>query len=106
MSRLIERVIIDVPSHKLVRLKMPPDQHRGTLCDDVACDVPTWGDVEWSPDGIAPCVVSTSRNHKQEMAAARPDTSTGEVREVMGETVPKFYESGNEKSTALLAKIE
>jgi hypothetical protein len=49
---MIERVVIDVPTKKLVRLKMPPDQHRGTLCDDVACDVPTWGDVEWSPDGL------------------------------------------------------
>jgi dipeptidyl aminopeptidase/acylaminoacyl peptidase len=93
---MIERVIIDVPSHKLVRLKMPPDQHRGTLCDDVACDVPTWGDVEWSPDGSHLAFVSTSRNHKQEWLR-EADTSTGEVREVMGETVPKFYESGNEK---------
>ena len=93
---MIERVVIDVPSHKLVRLKMPPDQHRGTLCDDVACDVPTWGDVEWSPDGLHLAFVSTSRDHKQEWLR-EADTSTGEVREVMGETAPKFYESGNEK---------
>jgi dipeptidyl aminopeptidase/acylaminoacyl peptidase len=93
---MIERVVIDVPSHKLVRLKMPPDQHRGTLCDDVACDVPTWGDVEWSPDGMHIAFVSTSRDHKQEWLR-EADTTTGEVREVMGETVSKFYESGNEK---------
>src|SRR3546814_20796874 len=34
---MIERVIIDVPDRKVVRLKMPPDQHRSTLCDDVSC---------------------------------------------------------------------
>ena len=33
---MIERVVIDVETTKLVRLKMPPDQHRSTLCDDVA----------------------------------------------------------------------
>src|SRR5437667_343062 len=30
---MIERVIIDVPARKVIRLKMPPDQHRSTLCD-------------------------------------------------------------------------
>src|SRR3546814_2501384 len=36
---MIERVIIDVPDRKVVRLKMPPDQHRSTLCDDVSCKI-------------------------------------------------------------------
>jgi dipeptidyl-peptidase-4 len=27
---MIERVIIDVDARKVVRLKMPPDQHRST----------------------------------------------------------------------------
>src|SRR5690606_9088515 len=30
---MIGRVIIDVPARKVVRLDMPPDQHRSTLCD-------------------------------------------------------------------------
>ena len=34
---MIERVVIDVATKKMVRLKMPPDQHRSSLCDDVAC---------------------------------------------------------------------
>jgi hypothetical protein len=93
---MIERVIIDVPTHKLVRLKMPPDQHRSTLCDDVACHGTTWDDVEWSPDDSHLAFVSTSRDHKQEWLRVA-DTATGEVREVMGETAPKFYESGNGK---------
>ena len=40
--------------------------------------------------------VSTARDHKQEwMRIANPEN--GDVREVMGETVAKFYESGNDK---------
>jgi dipeptidyl aminopeptidase/acylaminoacyl peptidase len=93
---MIERVVIDVPTRKLVRLKMPPDQHRSTLCDDVACRGSGWVDVEWSPDEAHLAFVSTSRDHKQEWLRVA-DTATGEVREVMSETAPKFYESGNGK---------
>jgi dipeptidyl aminopeptidase/acylaminoacyl peptidase len=93
---MIERVVIDVASHKMTRLKMPPDQHRSTLCDDVACHGTTWDDVEFSPDDAHLAFVSTSRDHKREWLRVA-DTSTGEVREVMGETTPKFYESGNGK---------
>jgi len=93
---MIERVIIDVNTHNLVRLKMPPDQHRSTICDDVACGGSTWDDVEWSPDARHLAFVSTSREHKQEWLRVA-DTATGEVRQVMTETAPKFFESGNGK---------
>ncbi len=93
---MIERVVIDVPTKTLVRLKMPADQHRSTLCDDVACDGTTWADVEWSPDEMHLAFVSTSRDHKQEWLRVA-ETATGQVREVMGETVPDFFESGNDK---------
>jgi dipeptidyl-peptidase-4 len=93
---MIERVVIDVPSRKMTRLKMPPDQHRSTLCDDIACHGNTWDDVEFSPDDTHLAFVSTSRDHKQEWLRVA-DTATGQVREVMGETTPKFYESGNGK---------
>jgi len=93
---MIERVVIDVATKRLVRLKMPPDQHRSTLCDDVACRGTNWVDVEWSPDGSHLAFVSTSRDHKQEWLRVA-DTATGEVREVMSETAPKFFESGNDK---------
>ena len=33
----IQRVIIDVASAKVIRLQMPADQHRSTLCDDITC---------------------------------------------------------------------
>jgi dipeptidyl-peptidase-4 len=93
---MIERVVIDVPTKKLVRLKMPPDQHRSTLCDDVACHGPTWDDVEWSPNEAHLAFVSTARDHKQEWLRVA-DTASGDVREVMSETAPKFFESGNGK---------
>ena len=92
---MIERVVIDVDPAKVVRLKMPPDQHRSTLCDDVHC-AGAWDDVQWSADGKTLAFVSTSRDHKQEwMRLANP--TTGDVRDVMGETTPQFYESGNGK---------
>ncbi len=94
---MIERVIIEVDRGKVIRLKMPPDQHRSTLCDDVSCRGGSgWDDVQWSEDAKHLAFVSTSRDHKQEWLRVA-DASTGDIREVMGETAPKFYESGNDK---------
>jgi dipeptidyl aminopeptidase/acylaminoacyl peptidase len=94
---MIERVIIDVDGAKMIRLKMPPDQHRSTLCDDVSCRGGSgWDDVQWSDDGKHLAFVSTSRDHKQEWMRIA-DAETGDVRDVMGETTAKFYESGNNK---------
>ena len=94
---MIERVIIDVDAPKVVRLKMPQDQHRSTLCDDVSCRGGSgWDDVQWSDDGKQLAFVSTSRDHKQEWMRIA-DASTGDVRDAMGETTAKFYESGNDK---------
>ncbi len=93
---MIERVIIDVNARKVIRLKMPPDQHRSSLCDDIACEGTTLDDVEWSSDGSHLAFVSTSRDHKQEWLRL-VDAATGEVREVMTEAAPKFFESGNGK---------
>src|SRR3981189_104279 len=94
---MIERVIIEVDGAKMIRLKMPPDQHRSTLCDDVSCRGGSgWDDVQWSNDATHLAFVSTSRDHKQEWMRIA-DASTGDVRDVMGETAAKFYESGNDK---------
>jgi dipeptidyl-peptidase-4 len=94
---MIERVIIDVDAPKVIRLKMPPDQHRSTLCDDVSCRGGSgWDDVQWSDDGAHLAFVSTSRDHKQEWMRIA-DAATGVVRDVMGETASKFFESGNGK---------
>jgi dipeptidyl-peptidase-4 len=91
---MVERVVIDVDSKKVVRLKMPPDQHRSTICDDIKCRG-GWGDVQWGDDGDAHLAfVSTSRDHQHEWLRVA-DTSTGDVREVMEEVAPKFFEGGN-----------
>lgn len=93
---MIERVVIDVDKAKVIRLKMPPDQHRSTICDDVTCrgGDTSWDDVQWSEDGKTLGFVSTSRDHKQEWMRIA-DTANGDVREVMGEKTAKFFESGN-----------
>jgi dipeptidyl aminopeptidase/acylaminoacyl peptidase len=94
---MIHRVIIDVSgaSPKMVRLKMPADQHRSTLCDHIVCGG-EWADVEWYPDGSHLAFVSTSRDHKQENLRVA-DAATGDIRDVMEEKVPTQYESGRGK---------
>jgi dipeptidyl aminopeptidase/acylaminoacyl peptidase len=89
----IQRVIIDIDGPRTIRLQMPPDQHRGTLCDHLICRGAEWSDVQWSPDGKHLAFVSTSRDHKQETLRVA-DADTGAVRDVMQETVPTYYESG------------
>jgi dipeptidyl aminopeptidase/acylaminoacyl peptidase len=95
---MIQRVVIDVETTKVVRLQMPPDPHRSTLCDDVACGTPfeeagNWTDVEWSPDSAQIYFVSTSRDHKQETLRVA-DSSSGAVHDLMEERVATQYESG------------
>jgi len=92
---MIERVVIDLDASKVIRLKMPPDQHRTTLCDDVKCD--EWTDVQWSPDASRLVFVSSSRDHKQATLRVA-NASTGEVRDVLEEKVATQYESGWKRS--------
>ncbi len=90
---MIERVIISVEDRKIVRLQMPPDQHRSTLCDHVACRGGEWADVEWFPDSKSLAFVSTSRDHKDEKLRIA-DAYSGAIREVMEERVETQFESG------------
>ncbi len=89
----IQRVVIDLDAHKVIRLQLPPDQHRSTLCDDVECRGSNWDDVEWSPDAKHLAFVSTSRDHKHEQLRVA-DAATGAVRDVLEETAATQYESG------------
>jgi dipeptidyl-peptidase-4 len=89
----LQRVVIDLEAHKVIRLQLPPDQHRTTLCDDVACRGSDWDDVEWSADGRHLAFVSTSRDHKLEHLRVA-DAATGVVRDVFEETAATQYESG------------
>ncbi|HEV8591798.1 MAG TPA: DPP IV N-terminal domain-containing protein, partial [Pyrinomonadaceae bacterium] len=88
----IHRVIIDVDAAKVVRLKMQPDDHRSTLCDDISCS-DSFDDNEWSPDSTELAFVSTSRDHKEEKFRIA-DAATGDVRDVFEEVVKTQYESG------------
>ena len=91
----IERVVIHVEGSdapRVVRLDMPPDPHRSTNCDHIYCNG-TFSDVEWAPDASSLAFVSSSRDHqKAKLRVADPET--GEVRDVMEETVETFFESG------------
>jgi dipeptidyl-peptidase 4 len=91
---MIERVIIDVDTAKVMRLKMPPDEHRSTLCDNLVCHA-GWEDVQWAADGKTLAFVSTSRDHKTETVRIA-DAATGAVRDVFTEKVPTFFDSGYE----------
>ena len=92
---MIQRVVIDVDSPRVVRLHMPPDAHRSTLCDHVVCrGNEGWTDVQWYPDGAHVAFVSTSRDHKHEVLRVA-DAVTGTVRDVLREDVATQYESGN-----------
>lgn len=90
---MIHRVVIHLDGPRVVRLQMPPDPHRSSLCDHVLCGG-QWADVEWSPDGTQLAFVSTSRDHKHETLRVA-DPNTGAVRIILEESVPTFFESGN-----------
>ncbi|MEM6261962.1 MAG: DPP IV N-terminal domain-containing protein [Bacteroidota bacterium] len=88
----IERVIIDVEKGKMVRLDMPSDDRRGTLCDDISCSG-AFDDNQWINDGQQLVFVSSSRDHK--IAQLRiADARTGKVRDILKEEVLTQYESG------------
>jgi dipeptidyl-peptidase-4 len=90
---MIQRVIIELDTPRVIRLKLDPDQHRSTLCDDVQCRGGEWADVEWSPDAKQLAFVSTSRDHKRAQLRIA-DAATGEIRDVLEETAATQYESG------------
>ncbi|RKS55781.1 dipeptidyl aminopeptidase/acylaminoacyl peptidase [Gillisia mitskevichiae] len=88
----IHRVIIEVDAPKVIRLQLPPDPRRGTLCDDISCEG-SFDDNQWNADASKLVFVSTSRDHK--IAGLRiADANTGEVRNIFAEEVETQYESG------------
>lgn len=84
---MIHRVVIDVPTKTMVRLKMSPDFHRAMLGDDISMD-----DYQWKDDGTMLAIASTPRDHKS--ATLRiANTATGEVRDLFTETSKTQFES-------------
>ncbi|WP_316806014.1 S9 family peptidase [Pedobacter agri] len=88
----IRRVIIDVENPKVISINVAPDQHRGTLSDDISSSG-TFDDIDWKADGSEVAFVSTSRDHKNEKFRIA-NAQTGSVREVFEETVKTQFESG------------
>jgi dipeptidyl-peptidase-4 len=79
----ISRVIIDVDAAKVVRLQMPPDQHRSTVSDHIACGGRIC-DLQWYPDASAIAFISSSRDHKQAWMRTA-DANTGVVKTLFEE---------------------
>ncbi len=93
---MIHRVVIDLSATtpRVVRLQMPADQHRSTVCDHITCDGGEFADVEWFPDATKLAFVSSSRDHK--VATLRvADAASGVVRDVLREEVKTQFESGD-----------
>jgi dipeptidyl aminopeptidase/acylaminoacyl peptidase len=88
----IHRVIIEVDTPKVVRLKMNPDDRRSTLCDDISCDG-SFSDTEWSADSTKLAFVSSTRDHKEAKLQVA-DVVTGDVKFIFEEKVTTQYESG------------
>ncbi|MEX2110485.1 MAG: DPP IV N-terminal domain-containing protein [Gemmatimonadaceae bacterium] len=86
----ISRVIISQGPDRqprLVRLRIPPDQHRSTVTDHVACSGGKVCDVQWYPDGSHLAFVSSSRDHKSAWFRIA-NAQTGEVRTLFEERMP------------------
>jgi dipeptidyl aminopeptidase/acylaminoacyl peptidase len=85
----VHRVIInqgpDGQPH-VVRLQMPPDAHRSTVSDHIACEG-SLCDAQWYPDGSHFAFVSSSRDHKSAWFRVA-DAKTGEVRTLFEEKMP------------------
>ncbi|MFL5551502.1 MAG: DPP IV N-terminal domain-containing protein [Gemmatimonadaceae bacterium] len=92
---MIHRVVIDVDAPRVIRLQMPADPHRSSLCDHVVCRGSAWVDVQWYADASHVAFLSTSRDHKHEVLRVA-DANTGTVRDVLREDVATHYESGND----------
>jgi len=91
---MIEPVVIDVASRKMVRLQLPPQQRLSSLCDDISCSSDGhWDDLQWAPDSRTLALVTTSRDRKHEWFRVA-DAATGAVRTAFDESVKDYFESG------------
>lgn len=88
----IHRVVIQIDGPRVVRLQMPPDQHRSTITDHIAYRG-RLADAEWSLDSSQLAFVSVSRDHKH-VVLRMTDPETGVVRDILEEKVETFFESG------------
>ncbi|MQA88758.1 MAG: prolyl oligopeptidase family serine peptidase [Gemmatimonas sp.] len=85
----ISRVIVDLEAPggpRVVQLEMPPDAHRSTVSDHIACGGSIC-DLQWYPDGSHVAFVSSSRDHKTAWFRVA-NAETGEVTTLFEERMP------------------
>ena len=89
----IERLIIDIKSKKITKLKMKNDFQRSTTTDHIAGRGGELLDTQWSEDSSKLAFISSSRDHK-EAHLQIADSKTGNVYSIHKENVDTYYESG------------
>ena len=89
----IERLIIDIKSKKIIKLKMKNDFQRSTTTDHIAGRGGELLDTQWSEDSSKLAFISSSRDHK-EAHLQIADSKTGNVYSIHKESVDTYYESG------------
>ena len=89
----IERLIIDIKSKKIIKLKMKNDFQRSTTTDHIAGRGGELLDTQWSEDSSKLAFISSSRDHK-EAHLQIADSKTGNVYSLHKENVDTYYESG------------
>ncbi|HKH53613.1 MAG TPA: DPP IV N-terminal domain-containing protein, partial [Mycobacterium sp.] len=77
---MISRLVIDLETGRMTRLRATPDFHRAMSEDNI-----DMGEYLWSPDGSKLGYVSTDRFHKNSTAKVA-DTTSGEVSTLYTET--------------------
>jgi dipeptidyl-peptidase 4 len=88
----VHRVIIDVAARKILRLKMPQDAVRSASWSGLAHPVSGKLEAQWSADGVHLAFISVSRDYRH-VWLRLADAATGDVREVLEERSPAFYEA-------------
>lgn len=92
---MIEPLVLDLrgDAPREVRIDLPPLNHRGTICDHIAC-FGNWEDAQWSPDGSTLAIASVARDHRWvELFEVQADT--GATRKFFRQDTATQYESGN-----------
>lgn len=77
---MVQPVVINVAAHKVIPLKMEPEQQLGS-----------WSYVQWAPDSKSFALVSTSRGY-QNVWFRVASAATGDVRTVFEYTGKDFYQ--------------
>lgn len=93
---MLERVIIDVESKQVTRLKDKADFQRSTVTDHIYSNGKML-DVQWNATSNSIAYVSVSRNHSHAILKVA-DANTGKVVTILDEKVNTFFESGTNKA--------